>query len=55
MKTAENYINYTALRIINGIAGIPCEYGDQDESWRVGDRAEAIVRDGKIVEVRFIK
>ena len=32
MKTAENYINYTALRLINGIAGIPCEYGDQDES-----------------------
>lgn len=25
------------------------------EAWRVGDRAEAIVRDGKIVEVRFIK
>lgn len=25
------------------------------ESWRVGDRAEAIVRDGKIVEVRFLK
>lgn len=27
----------------------------EDESWRVGDRAEAIVRDGKIVEVRFLK
>lgn len=27
----------------------------EDESWRVGDRAEAIVRDGRIVEVRFIK
>lgn len=27
----------------------------EDEAWRVGDRAEAIVRDGKIVEVRFIK
>lgn len=27
----------------------------EDESWRVGDRAETIVRDGKIVEVRFIK
>lgn len=25
------------------------------EAWRVGDRAEAIVRDGKIVEGRFIK
>lgn len=27
----------------------------EDEAWRVGDRAEAIVRDGRIVEVRFIK
>lgn len=27
----------------------------EDESWRVGDRAEAIVRDGKIIEVRFVK
>lgn len=27
----------------------------EDESWRVGDRAEAIVRDGKIVEVRFVR
>lgn len=27
----------------------------EDESWRVGDRAEAIVRDGKIVEVRWAK
>ena len=27
----------------------------EDESWRVGDRAEAIVRDGKIVEVRWVK
>ena len=27
----------------------------EDESWRVGDRAEAIVRDGRIVEVRWIK
>ncbi len=25
------------------------------EAWRVGDRAEAIVRDGKIVEVRWVK
>lgn len=25
------------------------------ESWRVGDRAEAIVRDGKIVEVRWAR
>lgn len=27
----------------------------EDESWRVGDRAEAIVRNGKIVEVRWVK
>lgn len=27
----------------------------EDESWRVGDRAEAIVRDGKIIEVRWTK
>ena len=27
----------------------------EHEAWRIGDRAEAIVRDGKIVEVRFIK
>lgn len=27
----------------------------EDESWRVGDRAEAIVRDGRIVEVRWMK
>ena len=27
----------------------------EDESWRVGDRAEAIVRDGRIVEVRWAK
>lgn len=27
----------------------------EDESWRVGDRAEAIVRDGKIVEVRYAR
>lgn len=25
------------------------------EAWRVGDRAEAIVREGRIVEVRFVK
>lgn len=25
------------------------------EAWQVGDRAEAIVRDGKIIEVRWIK
>lgn len=25
------------------------------ESWRVGDRAEAIVREGRIVEVRFVR
>ena len=25
------------------------------EAWRVGDRAEAIVRDGKIVEVRWVR
>lgn len=25
------------------------------EAWRVGDRAEAIVRDGRIVEVRWVK
>lgn len=25
------------------------------ESWRVGDRAEAIVREGRIVEVRRVK
>lgn len=27
----------------------------EDESWRVGDRAEAIVREGRIVEVRWAK
>lgn len=27
----------------------------EDESWRVGDRAEAIVRNGRIVEARFLK
>ena len=27
----------------------------EDEAWRVGDRAEAIVRDGRIVEVRFVR
>lgn len=27
----------------------------EDESWRVGDRAEAIVREGKIVEVRWVR
>ena len=27
----------------------------EDESWRVGDRAEAIVREGRIVEVRWVK
>ena len=27
----------------------------EDESWRVGDRAEAIVRDGKIIEVRWVR
>lgn len=32
MKTTENYINHTALRLINEIVGIPYEYGDQDES-----------------------
>lgn len=26
---------------------------DNEQSWRVGDRAEAIVREGKIVEVRW--
>ena len=28
---------------------------NEDESWRGGDRAEAIVRDGKIVEVRWVR
>ena len=27
----------------------------EDESWLAGDRAEAIVRDGRIVEVRWVK
>lgn len=27
----------------------------EDESWRVGDRAEAIVREGRIVEVRWVR
>ena len=27
----------------------------EDEAWRVGDRAEAIVREGRIVEVRWVK
>lgn len=27
----------------------------EDEAWRVGDRAEAIVRNGRIVEVRWMK
>lgn len=27
----------------------------EDEPWRVGDRAEAIVRNGRIVEVRFVR
>lgn len=27
----------------------------EDEAWQVGDRAEAIVRNGKIVEVRWTK
>ena len=32
VKTTENYINHTALRLINEIVGSPYEYGDQDES-----------------------
>ena len=28
---------------------------EEAESWRVGDRAEAIVREGRIVEVRWAK
>lgn len=32
MKTTENYINHTALRLINEIVGSPYEYCNQDES-----------------------
>lgn len=28
---------------------------EEAEAWRVGDRAEAVVREGRIVEVRFLK
>lgn len=28
---------------------------EQHEAWKVGDQAEAIVRDGKIIEVRWTK
>lgn len=28
---------------------------DNEQSWRVGDRAEAIVRDGKLIEVRLVR
>ena len=27
---------------------------DNEVNWRVGDRAEAIVRDGRLLEVRYI-
>lgn len=27
----------------------------EDEAWQVGDRAEAIVREGRIVEVRWVR
>ena len=28
---------------------------DNEQSWRVGDRAEAIVREGKLIEVRWVR
>lgn len=43
----------------HGLVTMECDRGvyqiEEHEAWRVGDRAEAIVRDGKIVEVRFVK
>ena len=28
---------------------------DNEQSWRIGDRAEAIVRDGRLLEVRWVR
>lgn len=45
----------TVTRVEKGIVTMGDYTIPEHEAWRVGDRAEAIVRDGKIVEVRFIK
>ena len=55
---------YTAeeARVVDvqhGLVTMECERGvyqiEEHEAWRVGDRAEAIVRNGRIVEVRWMK
>ena len=28
---------------------------DNEESWRKGDKAEALIRDGKLLEVRWVR
>lgn len=48
----------TVTDVSNGIVTMTGTDGDywiqEDEAWQVGDRGVALVRQGKIVEVRYI-
>lgn len=50
VKVVDTHSGLVTMESPNGVYQI-----EQHEAWRVGDRAEAIVRDGRIVEVRFVK
>ena len=47
----------TVIEVAHGVVTLEsdgtCYTIDEAEAWRVGDRAEAIVSGGKIVEIRY--
>lgn len=45
----------TVTRVENGIVKMGDYTIPEAEAWRVGDEAEAIIREGEIIEVRFVR
>lgn len=45
----------TVTRVENGIVTMGDYTIPEAEAWRVGDKAEAIIREGEIIEVRFLR
>ena len=45
----------TVTRVENGIVTMGDYTIPEHEAWRVGDEAEAIIRNGEIIEVRYLR
>ena len=50
VKVVDTHSGLVTMESTEGVYQI-----EQHEAWEVGDQAEAIVRDGKIIEVRWTK